>query len=103
MAFLKFPNKDAGEVLEYSLNFTTWAGNDTIQAGGTSVVADGLSTPGGLSDLIIDSVVVAADIVVAWISGGTAGQKYTLKYTVVDDNNPVRTGVRRATISVKEK
>lgn len=103
MGFLKFPNKDPDEVLEYTLDFSDWVGGDTIQAAGTSVVQDGTSSPDNLIDITVDLVVVAANLVVAWISGGTAGQKYTLKYEVVDNNNPVRTGVRRATITVKEK
>lgn len=100
---LAFPDKDPEEVLEYSLNFSTWAGNDEIQSGGTSVALDGTSVPGGLTDLAVDTVVVAADIVVAWLSAGTVGEKYTLKYLAVDNNNPVRTVVRRATVKVKEK
>ena len=103
MGFLKFPNKDLGEVLEYTLDFDGWVGGDTIQASGTSVVQDGTSTPSGLTDIIVDSVVVVSNFVVAWISGGSLGEKYTLKYTVVDNNSPVRTGVRRATITVKDK
>lgn len=104
MAFLKFPNKDAEEVLEYTLDFTAWVSvGDSIQAAGTTVIQDGSSSPGNLVDIVIDSVVVAADLVVAWISGGTVGEKYTLKYTVVDNNNPVRTGVRRVLLTVKEK
>lgn len=103
MAFFKFPNKDDTEILEYTLNFGPWAAGDVIQAVGTNVVQDGVSAPGLLTDIVIDSVVVASDFVVAWVSGGTSGEKYTLKYTVVDNNNPVRTGVRRATIQVKDK
>lgn len=100
---LAFPDKDPEEVLEYSLNFSTWVGGDVIQSVGTSVEQDGVSVPNGLTDIVVDSVVVAADIVVAWISAGTVGEKYTLKYLAVDDNNPVRTVVRRATVKVKEK
>lgn len=101
---LKFPTKDPNEVLEYTLDFTEWTPvGDSIQAVGTSVVQDGTSVPGALTDIVVDSVVVASDLVVAWISGGTKGEKYTLKYTVVDNNNPVRTGVRRVTLTVRDK
>ncbi len=99
-----FPNKDPQEILEYSLDFKDWLSvGDAIQAVGTFVVQDGTSTPNGLTDIVVDLVVVASDIVVAWISGGTLGEKYTFKYTVVDNNSPVRTGVRRTTIKIKEK
>ena len=67
------------------------------------MVQDGVSSPGGLTDISVDSVVVASDIVVAWISSGTIGEKYTFKYLAVDNNNPVRTVVRRATIKVTVK
>lgn len=101
---LKFPNKDPEEILEYSLDFALWVSvGDTIQAAGTSVIQDGTSVPGQLTDIVVDSVVVAADIVVAWISGGTKGEKYTMKYLAVDNNSPVRTVVRRVILSVKEK
>lgn len=100
---LSFPDKDPEEVLEYSLNFSTWVGNDTIQSGGTSVIQDGVSSPNGMTDITVDTVVVAADIVVAWLSGGTVGEKYSFKYLAVDNNNPVRTVVRRVTLKIKEK
>lgn len=101
---IKFPDKDPQEVLEYSLDFKNWlSGGDAIQAVGTSVVQEGTSTPGGLTDIVVDSVVVASNIVVAWISGGTTGEKYTFKYLAVDNNSPVRTVVRRTTIKIKEK
>lgn len=101
---LKFPNKDPEEILEYSLDFIDWVtAGDTLQAVGTSVAQDGISTPNGLTDIVVDSVVVVSDIVVTWISGGTLGETYIMKVIAVDNNNPVRTVVRRVKLSVKEK
>jgi len=101
---LSFPDKDAEENLEYGLDFVAWiSSGDPIQAAGTSVVLEGTSVPGGLTDLTVDSVVVASDLVVAWLSGGTVGEKYTLKWKAVDNNAPVRTVVRRATLKIKAK
>ena len=101
---LTFPNKDVEEELEYGLNFSDWVSiGDDLQSAGTSVVQDGVSVPGGLSDLTVDSVTVVANIVVAWLSAGTLGEKYILKFLAVDNNNPVRTVVRRASIKISEK
>jgi len=101
---LVFPDKDIEEELDYGLNFADWVtSGDDLQSAGTSVVQVGTSTPGGLEDIVVDSVTVVANIVVAWLSGGTVGEKYTLKFLCVDNNNPVRTVVRRATIKVKER
>lgn len=101
---LAFPDKDVEEELDYGLDFAAWvSAGDDIQAAGTSVAQDGNSVPGGLTDIVVDSVVVVANIVVAWLSAGTAGEKYTLKFLAVDNNNPVRTVVRRVTVKVKTK
>jgi len=104
MAFAKLVDRDPEEVLDYVMDFTAWVeAGDTIQTAGTSVILDGVSTPGGLSDLTVDTVVVGSNLVVAWLSSGTDGEKYTVKWLAVDDNSPVRTVVRRATQKVKLK
>ena len=104
MAFSKLVDKGPGEVLDYILDFSVWVeAGDTIQAAGTSVVLDGVSVPSGDTALIIDQVIVGGNLVVAWLSGGTEGDKYTLKWTGVDNNNPVRTVVRHTVLKVKKK
>lgn len=104
MAFSKLKDKGPKEVLDYVLDFALWIeAGDTIQATGTSVLLDGVSVPGGLTDLIVDQVIVGSNLVVAWLSGGTVGEKYTLEWIAVDDNNPVRTVVRHTLIKVKKK
>ena len=101
---LKWPDKDPEEILDYPLDWTDWLGTvppaviDTV-----SVTQDGTSDPGGLSDVTVDSQSVATPNVVAWLSGGTAGEKYTFKVTVTDDQVPERTAVRRVTLKVKNK
>ena len=104
MAFLKATDKDPESVLDYDVDFALWVTSpSTIQTGGTSVVQDGVSTPNGLTDITVDSVIVAANIVVMFISGGTDGETYILKVTAVDNNNPVRTVVRRIKMKVKDR
>ncbi len=104
---LKFPSdKDRGEALEFILDLTDWVVSPAvIQAGGTSAVLDGNSVPTGDTDLTIDSVVVAGNKIFTWLAKdtGTDGDKYTILYTFVDNNSPVRTGIRRVTIKIKEK
>jgi len=104
MAFFKLVDKGPKEVLDYVLDYSLWVETgDLIQAAGTSVLLDGASTPGGLTDLVIDQVIVGSNLVVAWLSSGTIGEKYTLEWIAVDDNNPVRTVVRHTNIKVKKK
>lgn len=101
---LKLPDKDPDEVLDYDVDFAQWVTSPaTIQAVGTSVALDGVSSPSGDSALVVDTVIVGSNIVAAWLSAGTAGETYTLKVEAVDNNSPVRTVVRRVKIKVKEK
>lgn len=104
---LTFPStKDRGESLEYILDLTDWVVSPAaIQAVGTSAVLDGVSTPSGDTDLVIDSIVIASDQIFTWLGedSGTEGETYTILYTFVDNNSPVRTGVRRVKIKIKEK
>ena len=104
MAFANLVDKGPKEVLDYILDYSEWVeAGDTIKAVGSSVALDGVSTPSGDTDLTIDSVVVGANLIVAWLSGGIAGEKYTLEWIGVDNNNPVRTVVRHTKIKVKKK
>lgn len=104
MAFSKLVDKGPKEVLDYILDFSQWVeAGDTIQAAGSSVTLDGTSIPSGLTDLIIDQVIIGSNLIVSWLSAGTAGEKYTLEWIGVDNNNPVRTVVRHTTIKVKKK
>jgi hypothetical protein len=104
MAFANLVDKGPGETLDYILDFSEWVeAGDTIQAAGSSVVLDGVSVPSGDTDLNIDSVVIGANLMVAWLSGGNQGEKYTLKWTGKDDNNPARIVVRHTRIKVKAK
>lgn len=104
---LTFPtNKDRGESLEYILDLSAWIVSPAaLQAVGSSAVLDGLSTPSGDTDLVIDSIVIASDKIFTWLGKdtGTEGETYTILYTFVDNNSPVRTGVRRVKIKIKEK
>lgn len=100
----KLVDKGPKEVLDYVVDFSSWIeAGDTIQAVGTTVVQDGVSEPSGLSDISVDSVVVGANLVIAWISGGTAGETYIMQWCAVDDNNPVRTVARHFKLKVKKK
>ncbi len=104
MAFGKLVDKGPKEVLDYPVDFSQWIeSGDAIQAGGTTVIQDGVSEPSGLSDIVVDSIVVGSNIVVAWISGGTDGETYVLQWCAVDNNNPVRTVTRHYKLKVKKK
>lgn len=104
MAFIKFPDKDSAECLDYTFDFTDWVISPaSIISSGTGVVQEGTSDPGALTDIVVDLVTVSADKVIAFISGGTNGEKYTMICTALDDNSQVRRAIRRGTIKIKDK
>ena len=100
---LKWPDKDPEEVLDYPVQFDDWLVDGCDIATGASVVQEGVSVEGGLTDLAVDNVFVVGKSIVTWLSGGTSGEKYTFKLTATDTGNPIRTVVRRIVIKVKTK
>jgi hypothetical protein len=100
---LVWPQKDPEEVLDYPVQFNDWLVSGLDIASGATVVQEGTSTPGGLTDLVVDGVFVAGKAIVTWLSAGTNGETYTFKITATDTGNPVRTVVRRVKIKVKTK
>lgn len=107
---LKFPNKDPEEVLDYPIQFDDWlvTGCDLNNGSpGFPTVDIESQTPGNsaspLTPLSIDNIFVSGKAVVVWLSGGDAGETYTLKVTAQDNATPVRTVVRRVKITIKEK
>lgn len=118
MAFLKFPDKDPEEVLDYTVDFS-----DLIAAAAGTEIASATveqdtdpESPNTLNFVVSPSASriqlggesvspLPFDGVVVWLSGGTVGVTYQLKVTAIDSNSsPVpRTYVRRATVKVKQK
>lgn len=100
---LSWPPKDPEEVLDYPVQFNDWLITGLDIATGATVVQEGVSVPGGLTDLVVDGVFVSGKSVVTWLSAGTAGEAYTFKITATDTGNPIRTVVRRVKIKIKAK
>lgn len=100
---LVWPQKDPEEVLDYPVQFDDWLIPGLDIAAGATVVQEGLSTPGGLSDLIVDNTFVSGKSIVTWLSAGTDGETYTFKITAMDTGTPIRTVVRRVKIKIKVK
>ncbi len=104
MSVIRWPDKDPSEVLDYPVNFTDWLVSPAfLDVNETTVVQLGTSSPGGLTDLIIDTVQTTTTHVVVWLSGGTVGELYSFQVNVDDDNSPVRTAERTVVIKVTEK
>jgi len=119
MAFLKFPDKDPQEILDYTVDFSDLiaaaAGTEIASA---TVEIEEISPAESPVDLVLNSpaVILSAlggesvsplpvDGATVWLSNGTLDSKYTLKFTAIDTNaspNP-RTYVRRATLKIKQK
>jgi len=92
------PDKDPDEVLDYPIDFSQW-----LVSPATLNVSAGCGVEVSGTGLIVDSVTVTTTHIIAWLSGGTLGSSYVLKYTAVDTNGTVRTGVRRFKMKIKEK
>ena len=100
---LVWPNKDPEEILDYPVQFDDWLISGLDIAAGATVVQEGLSTPGGLTDIVVDGVFVSGKSIVTWLSLGTDGETYTFKITAQDTGTPTRTVVRRVKIKIKVK
>lgn len=103
---LAFPPKDTLDVLDYVVQFASWlpTGAALSTAGGEcTAVLDGVSTPGGLSDLGVNLVTVAGTDLVIWLIDGTDKETYTLLATVKDNQSPQRTTVRRIRVTMALK
>jgi hypothetical protein len=82
--------KDPNAVLDYSWNWATWLGSDTIA--NYTVTVDGVTK---------DSDTRATAVVTAWLSGGTAGQTATATCRVVTTAG--RTDDRTIHLDVEER
>lgn len=100
---LKWTDKDPDEVLDYPVDFEDWLVPGCDIAAGATVIQEGTSIPGGLTDIVVDSVFVVGPRIVTWLSGGTIGESYTFKVTANDTATPIRTVIRRAKIKIKAK
>ena len=107
----KFPDKDPGEVLDYSFHFAELL-DDTLELDTSAVVVESCDPAEDVFALTVSNVsrqesdtVGIQDTVVFWLTGGTEGTKYVLKATVSDDQNAPedRTFVRRASIKIKKR
>lgn len=88
---LSWPNKDPDAVLDYKLDWTKFLSGDTITAS-TWTLPAGLTNSG-------DSFTDTSTTI--WLSGGTAGTKYTAHNQITTSGG--RTEDRSVQIFVKEK
>jgi hypothetical protein len=83
--------KDPQAILDYSIDWTSWLGLDTIQTS-TWMVPTGITKPS-------DSLVGA--LATVWLSGGTVGTSYIVTNRVVTAGG--RTDERSITVRVIDK
>jgi hypothetical protein len=67
------PLKDPNDILDYTINWATWLGSDTIASSIWSV-------PTGLTQVTASNSTTAATI---WLSGGAAGSTYIVTNQIV--------------------
>ena len=83
--------KDPSAVLDYAWNWADWLGDDTIST-------HTITVPTGLT---LASSTATSSAVTAWLSGGTAGQAYTVTCRIVTTAG--RTDERSISIKVFDR
>lgn len=84
--------RDPDAVLDYSVDWTSFlADTETITSHSVEV-------PAGLT---LDTSTESSGVVTAWISGGTAGDNYTVTYRITTSEG--RTDDRSLTLVVRER
>lgn len=84
--------KDPDAVLDYTVDWATWLGTDTISTSTWPVVPAGITK---------DSDTNSTTIATIWLSGGTIGETYQLTNRIVTAGG--RTDDRTITINVVSK
>ena len=105
---LQNPLKDPSAVLDYAFDWTGWlAAGETITSH-TVTVPTGLTLDSSMvSDFVIaaevpeDEVTIPNSLVIAWISGGTAGTTYRVECLITTSAG--RTDERSLWITVQER
>lgn len=84
--------KDADAVLDYSINWSQWL-----------LIDDGLATSEWLAEagIDVDNDTLNAAVTTVWLSGGTAGQSYTVTNRITTDGG--RTDDRSIMVYVTER
>ena len=83
--------KDPDAVLDYAIDWSRWLGSDTIQTSTWTV-------PSGLTEVSSEHTSTTVTI---WLSGGTAGQTYTVTNRIVTAGG--RTDERSIYIRVEQR
>ena len=90
--------KDTEAVLDYSIDWGTWMpSGDSINTSTWAITA----ISGDTDALTVDSNAISTNVATAVISGGTAGNIYTVSNTIATNNNI--TERRNFRISVKAR
>lgn len=84
------PVKDPADVIDYVVDFSLLVVGDSV--GTATVTAE--------PDLIVQSSSVSGDKVIAWLTGGVAGESYNVTVNVVTAGN--RTFERSFTVPVRQ-
>ena len=83
--------KDPSAVLDYAFDWSAWLGDDTITS----------HTVTAASGVTVASSTATTTAVTAWVSGGTAGQTYTVTNRIVTTGG--RTDERTITLQVIDR
>lgn len=86
-------DKDPNAVLPYMINWLLWLNGDTIAASTWTVP----------SEITKDSDTHSNSLVTIWLSGGTAGEEYTLVNHIVTASVPPKKEDRSIKIIMKQR
>ena len=98
----RWPDKDPDERLDYLVDLREWVATGRTIDSAEAVVESADPTEAPFT-LVVDAVTFNLDVVAVWMSGGTAGLRYTVKVTATDDNAAPsdRQVVRRGDLRVR--
>lgn len=83
--------KDPDAILDYTVDWSRWLGTDTIATSQWTV-------PTGLTEVTATNTPTSATV---WLSGGTAGQAYTVTNRITTSGG--RTDERSVVINVRDR
>ena len=90
------PPKDPNAVKDYLFEWEDWLN-------GSEVIATAIVAPAVGLTLDTSSLEDADTSVLAWFSGGTAGNRYTVNCKITTDSSPARTELRSIIIECADQ
>ena len=86
--------KDPDATLDYTFDWSEWLQD------GESITSHDVDVPEGIT---LDEVAASATAVTAWLTGGTASGRYSIRCRITTDNTPARIDDRTIEIQILDR